>query len=391
MPQLQTSIAGFREQDPVATPENVLTTNTKKLQSAITKRRNRREYMGLLPIGMASNQGTEPSGGTGEPIAFSETTEIDTSESLDHETTEPSTVKGKHSSPNHQSSFSPQRIGSSSSFRDSSTFPQVRSEDSDGFFSTETYSGVLHSCTHPIRLDPNTGSDMRQPSLDASQITKFPNSDASCAFMYPNEKMQRTISRANAIGAFEKLDHERHPSPNRRFIVGLGSSRRSLSFKEGSNVSQGSTYNSLKSGRSTSEVSDSLDNSSRNKASTTTRATLFEPTRISMPKFLINDNIDPRITLANNTSLMSGIFKLMPLKERGKMQTVCKHFCVIIEDTMPRLYGEYRYSNLASIEAKARMVHSQRIKKMKEAKEREEMKGQVALLVSSVLKDSEKV
>ncbi|KAH7845614.1 hypothetical protein Vadar_004070 [Vaccinium darrowii] len=44
---LQTSNADFREQDPITTPENISTANSKKLQSAITKRKNCREYMGL--------------------------------------------------------------------------------------------------------------------------------------------------------------------------------------------------------------------------------------------------------------------------------------------------------------------------------------------------------
>ncbi|KAI8560613.1 hypothetical protein RHMOL_Rhmol04G0271700 [Rhododendron molle] len=197
---------------------------------------------------------------------------IDTSKRLNHETTEPSTVKGKHLSPTRQFSFSLRRIARSLSFRESSAVPQLRSEESDAFFSSEIFSDVLHSCPRPIRLDPNPGSDMRRHSLDASLSTEFPSYDASSSFMYPNEKILNMISRTNSIGASARLDEERHRSPSRRFSFGLGSLRRSLSFKEGSNVPQGSTNSPLKCGRLTSEVSDSLDSSRRNKANTSTRA-----------------------------------------------------------------------------------------------------------------------
>ncbi|KAF7144439.1 hypothetical protein RHSIM_Rhsim04G0163800 [Rhododendron simsii] len=211
---------------------------------------------------------------------------IDTSMRLNHETTEPSTVKGKHLSPNRQFSFSLRRIARSLSFRESSAVPQLRSEESDAFFSSEIFSDVLHSCPRPIRLDPNPGSDMRRHSLDASQSTEFPSYDASSSFMYPNEKILNKISRANSIGASARLDEERHRSPNRRFSFGLGSLRRSLSFKEGSNV-QGSTNSPLTCGRLTSEVSDSLDSSRRNKANTSTRARSSPMRRLLDPIFKI--------------------------------------------------------------------------------------------------------
>lgn len=211
----------------------------------------------------------------------------DTSRSLDHETTEPSTVKGKHSSPNRQFSFSLRRIARSLSFRESSAVHQLRSEEPDGVFSSEIYSDVLYSYPRSIRLDPNTKSDMRRHSLDTSQSMEFPNTDACSPFMYPNEKILDKISRANAIGASERIDQERHPSPNHRFGFSLGSLRRSLSFKEGSNLPQGSTYNPLKSGRFTSEVSDSMNNSSRNKAYASTRARSSPMRRLLDPLFKI--------------------------------------------------------------------------------------------------------
>lgn len=211
----------------------------------------------------------------------------DTSKRLSHEATEPSNVKGKHLSPNRQFSFSLRRIARSLSFRESSAVPQLRSEESDGLFSSDIFSDVLHSRPCPVRSDPNPGLDMRRHSLDASQSTEFPSYDASIPFMYPNDRILSRISRANAIGASARMDQERQRSPSRRFSFGLGSLRRSLSFKEGSNVPQGSANSPLKCGRLTSEVSDALDSSSRNKANTSTRARSSPMRRLLDPLFKI--------------------------------------------------------------------------------------------------------
>ncbi|GMP50955.1 hypothetical protein CsSME_00017366 [Camellia sinensis var. sinensis] len=218
---------------------------------------------------------------------------IDNSKRLDHETTEPAAMKGRHSAPNHRFSFSLGRISRSLSFMESSADPQlnstyptvkpglVRSEASDCFSYEEVHSPeITHTCQLPVGVETNTESDKKRHRLTSDQSTEL-SSDAPCMFTCPNET-PNTPSNANAIRASRRLDQEstelesvkgRHPSLNGRFNFSLGRMNRSSSSKAGLTAPQlSSTYATVKSGPVGSEVSDSLDNANRTKASIHSRS-----------------------------------------------------------------------------------------------------------------------
>ncbi|KAL7169743.1 hypothetical protein ACSBR2_034724 [Camellia fascicularis] len=191
---------------------------------------------------------------------------IDAPKSLDHEATEPATVKGSHSSPNHQFSFSLSKIRKSLSFKERAAVPQFSS----------TY----------------------------AESTDLPY-DASCTFICPNDS-PNTPSSANAIRTSKHLDQETtepaavkgsYPPPNRRFNFTLGMMSRSFSSKEGSSVPQlSSTFATVKSGPVRSEVSDSLDNASKSKANTHSR------TRSSPLRRLLDPLLKTRVTSRHHSA-----------------------------------------------------------------------------------------
>ncbi|XP_052172031.1 uncharacterized protein LOC127787964 [Diospyros lotus] len=210
--------------------------------------------------------------------------ESDVSKRLDNEATEPAVVKGSSSSDNRRFRFSFGKISRSSSFKESSTLPQlsskytifksgpVRSEASDYFSSEQfpsakVYSEMLHSCPVPAGIETRANSN----NLTAAQGMGLSN-DAAHLFYNPNGTQNK--SSAGAILTSKPFDEAtgvaakkgRHPSPNRRFSFSLGKMGRSLSLKETSSVpALSNTYASFYSGPMSSEEPGICNTANRNK------------------------------------------------------------------------------------------------------------------------------
>lgn len=189
----------------------------------------------------------------------------DASKRLDHETTDPAVVKGRHSSPNRRYSFSLARISRSLSFKDGTNIPQLSST----FANIKSVS--VDTCPIYVGVETKAESDLRRHRSASAQSMELSCVD-SHLFTGPIETLN-TPSYSNAIRGYKQVDQEaieavrgRHPSPDPHLDFGIGRMSRSFSFKEGSTFPQlSSTYATVKSGPVGSEVSDSLDNANKNK------------------------------------------------------------------------------------------------------------------------------
>lgn len=175
------------------------------------------------------------------------------------------------------------------------SFSDCFSPELVGSHSSYLYFESPHSCPLPCTVGTNNESDMKQHSLtDAHSMGRSSNESqlSSCSYDMSVTQSEGKYAKGNKfnirptdsalLDCSKQLDWEtaklpakkvRHPSPNRRFSIGLGRMSRSISFKEGSAVPQlSSTYVSARSGPVSSEASSCLDNSSRDKANAANRA-----------------------------------------------------------------------------------------------------------------------
>lgn len=213
------------------------------------------------------------------------------------------------------------RMSFDENFRESSQGRPPNVSLIDDVYSEYVNSEIPHSCPLPSVVERAPITNLVQHRSNVDQNSSHSTIGSKKTFNLKSEGGQgeknalddklinhSVFNNSNKSGdqeiAEQTAQRGRNPSPNRRFSFSLGRIGRSFSFKEGSSLPQfSSTYVSVKSGPVTSESSDCLDNSRKEKARSHSR------TRSGSLRRLLDPILKHKATEMQHSSESSPIIK----------------------------------------------------------------------------------